>query len=123
MDSFSQTLCWLINFNLLAGGASARTPASANVKKVKGQNKFLAALKYLLLCLMHFSKLVTQIDLLLSHYRETEAPRKGGTRTRFRDKERQREDLNTAQLIQTNGCSERLQTTACGPNLAHHLFL
>lgn len=46
VDSFSQTLCLLINFNVLAGGDSARRMASANVKKKKAKINFWST-KYL----------------------------------------------------------------------------
>ena len=63
-DSFSQTLCLLINFNVLAGAKSAGRMASVRIFFFffnKGKNKFLAALAYLLVCLVCFSKSLAQI--------------------------------------------------------------
>lgn len=60
VDSFSQTLCLLINFNVLAGGDSARRLASANVKTKKGPKLIFGALN-ISLCLMPFSKSIAQI--------------------------------------------------------------
>lgn len=59
---FSQTLCLLINFNVLACGGECWNwwpvpmykKKTQKEKKNADQNKFLAALRYLRLCLMPF---------------------------------------------------------------------